>query len=127
MGLRDPIAVYNAATNIEAHLICSILTNAGIEAYASKDVSPGGLWMFGTLPEIHKPQVWANRSDIGRVKPLLDDYEGRLAARQAASEAMPDVTFPCEECGKSVTFPAQRRGHVETCPHCGNYVDVPEK
>jgi membrane protease YdiL (CAAX protease family) len=35
------------------------------------------------------------------------------------------VTFACVECGASITFPAARQGHVETCPHCGEYVDVP--
>jgi membrane protease YdiL (CAAX protease family) len=35
------------------------------------------------------------------------------------------VTFPCEECGKNVTFPVERCGHVEDCPHCHEYVDVP--
>ncbi len=37
-----------------------------------------------------------------------------------------EVTMVCEECGKSISFPARRRGHVETCPCCFNYVDVPE-
>ena len=36
-----------------------------------------------------------------------------------------DVTFACQECGKGITFPVERRGHVETCPHCRRYVDVP--
>ena len=35
------------------------------------------------------------------------------------------VTFACQECGKPITFPAQRGGHVEDCPECGGYVDVP--
>ena len=38
----------------------------------------------------------------------------------------PDVTFDCEECGQSVTFPGARRGGVETCPICNEYIDVPE-
>ena len=36
-----------------------------------------------------------------------------------------DVTFACQECGKGITFPVERRGHVEICPHCDRYVDVP--
>gem|GEM_PF-1238311 len=35
------------------------------------------------------------------------------------------VTFACQECGRSISFPADRCGHVETCPHCYEYVDVP--
>jgi membrane protease YdiL (CAAX protease family) len=38
-----------------------------------------------------------------------------------------EIAFACEECGRSVTFPGQRGGHVETCPHCGSYLDVPHQ
>jgi hypothetical protein len=38
-----------------------------------------------------------------------------------------DITFACQECGKVITFPIDRRGAVETCPYCFNYVDVPHK
>ncbi len=37
----------------------------------------------------------------------------------------PEITFACQECGRGITLPAARRGHVETCPGCGSYVDVP--
>jgi len=46
------------------------------------------------------------------------------------SEAeLPDeaITFACQECGKSITFPGERGGHVEECPECGSYVDVPRE
>lgn len=35
------------------------------------------------------------------------------------------VTFTCQECGKGLAFPSERSGHVEECPHCHSYVDVP--
>jgi membrane protease YdiL (CAAX protease family) len=35
------------------------------------------------------------------------------------------ISFACQECGKSIAFPAERGGHVEDCPECGSYVDVP--
>jgi uncharacterized protein len=38
-----------------------------------------------------------------------------------------DITFACQECGKSITFPAYCAGHVEVCPECGRYVDVPRQ
>jgi membrane protease YdiL (CAAX protease family) len=46
-----------------------------------------------------------------------------------AQEDLPEetITFACQECGKSITFPADRGGHVEDCPECGRYVDVPHK
>ena len=32
MPMRDPVAVYNAATNVEAHLICNALIQNDVEA-----------------------------------------------------------------------------------------------
>jgi len=37
----------------------------------------------------------------------------------------PSVTFACEECGRQITLPANRAGHVDDCPHCHEFVDVP--
>jgi membrane protease YdiL (CAAX protease family) len=37
------------------------------------------------------------------------------------------LTFACQECGTRVTFPGERGGHTETCPHCSSYIDVPDK
>ncbi len=37
-----------------------------------------------------------------------------------------DVVFRCEECGAMLQFPADRRGKVDVCRHCGDYVDVPK-
>jgi membrane protease YdiL (CAAX protease family) len=37
-----------------------------------------------------------------------------------------NITFVCHECDKRITFPGERRGHVETCPYCCAYVDVPD-
>ena len=36
------------------------------------------------------------------------------------------VTVTCEECGKSSTWPASSMGTTEHCPHCMNYLDVPD-
>jgi membrane protease YdiL (CAAX protease family) len=38
-----------------------------------------------------------------------------------------DVTFACQECGKSITFPSYYAGRVGDCPECGSYVDVPRE
>ena len=37
-----------------------------------------------------------------------------------------DVTFCARNAATASHFPARCRGHVETCPHCGNYLDVPD-
>jgi membrane protease YdiL (CAAX protease family) len=38
----------------------------------------------------------------------------------------PEIAFACQKCGKQISFPRDRGGHVEVCPLCGEYVDVPD-
>ena len=40
---------------------------------------------------------------------------------------MQQVHANCEDCGKPTTFPASKQGSVQTCPHCGAYLDVPDR
>lgn len=129
MPLQEPIAAYNAANNFEAHVICNILNDAGIDAYVTDDVSQVGVWVFGLLPEIHKPQIWIDRSNIERAKPILEDYERRLIERQEADRQKvvageATVEAKCEECGRLSIFPAAQEGTVQECSHCGAYLDV---
>jgi hypothetical protein len=126
MALDDPVAVYNAANNLEAHLIVEILGNAGIEAAAVDDVSQVGLWMGGFMPEIHKPQVWVDRADVEPTVALLRDYEARAAQRRRETDEEDPVVVLCESCGHENRFAASRRGAVEACTRCGHYLDVEE-
>jgi uncharacterized membrane protein YhaH (DUF805 family) len=122
VAFRDPLAAYNAASNLEAHLVCDLLLEAGIDALVIEDVSQAGTWLGGMTPEIHKPQVWIERADADRAAPVLAEYERKLAERQ--DDTGEGIQVTCEECGKRSTFPAAMRGLVETCWHCGEYVDV---
>jgi hypothetical protein len=128
MALRDPFAAYNAGSNVEAHLVCGLLQDAGIEAVVIEDVSQVGVWLGGTVAEIHKPQVWIERADIERARPVLTDYERRNAQRRSAErgepEAGPPIEVVCEECSKRSEFPAAQKGTTQSCPHCRAYVDV---
>jgi hypothetical protein len=124
MALRDPVAGYNAATNLEAHLICGLLRDAGIEAATVEDVSMVGHWIGGLMPEIHKPQVWIERADMERAKPILDAYEQRPSQQAKSTSDTWPIGVTCEECGKRSLFPAEQNGTVQECPHCRAYVDV---
>jgi len=127
MALRDPVAVYNAASNVEAHLVRNVLLQSGVQAYVTEDVSQVGTWMFGLLPEIHKPQVWIDTADIDRAQPILEDYERRAAERRGADDGAgmePPIEVTCEACGRCSLFSRTQRGSVQDCPHCGAYVDV---
>ncbi len=126
MPLADPVAVYNAENNVEAHFLCGLLIDLGVEAHVTEDVSVVGLALFGPLPEIHKPQVWIDRKDLERAKAVLEGYERRLGDRQGVTNRSPDspIEVVCEECGKVSVFPAEMWGTVQECPHCGEFMDV---
>ena len=130
MALRDAVAAYNASSNVEAHMICGILVVAGIEAVVVEETPQAGAWGWtGALSEMHKPQVWIERADIERAGPVLADYERRAAERRAADLGTSGITGPpievlCEECGKRSEFLATQKDSVQSCPHCGAYVDV---
>jgi hypothetical protein len=36
------------------------------------------------------------------------------------------LTFRCEGCESTITFPASEAGMIRECPECGGWVDVPE-
>jgi hypothetical protein len=130
MALRDPVAVYNAANNAEALFVRDGLTAAGIEAFVIEDLSIVGGWVGGLIPEIHKPQVWVERADMGRAVPVLDEFEARAArlrdANSPEESAGSTVEVVCEECGARASFPAVQRGSVQQCPNCREYIDVGE-
>jgi endogenous inhibitor of DNA gyrase (YacG/DUF329 family) len=126
MGLTDPVAVYNAGTNMEAVVVCEALMASGIEAHVVEDASPAGMWMFGLLPEIHKPQVWVDRANLAAAEEVLANYEQRRQHDAAKVRDSTLIPVECEECGKQLVYTAEREGAIETCPECGAYVDVGE-
>jgi Putative prokaryotic signal transducing protein len=131
MALQDPVAIYNAANNIEAQLVKLWLVESGIEAFVLEDLSTAGIWMFGALPEIHKPQVWISQSDLDRARPILDQYEQEVAERNRVGQPTgADTGSPieviCDDCEKKSLFPANQRGTIQDCPACGAFVDVGE-
>src|SRR5438046_700474 len=115
MSLSDPVAVYNAANNIEAQHVRNLLVDAGVEAYVTEDLSVVGIGWLGPLAEIHKPQVWADRADLERTKPILEHHERREADlgssdTQNEPDAGPAIEVVCERCGQRISYPAAQRG-----------------
>ena len=123
MAFREPFAAYNAASNVEAQIVCNLLLDEGIEAVVIEDVSAVGWGWAGPLAEVHKPQVWIERADIDRAKPVLDEYERLETERRKPATGEP-IDVVCEECGKRSSFPTSQKGSVQNCPHCKAYVDV---
>ena len=127
MALREPFAAYNAHNNFEAHLVSKLLNDAGIPAMVIEDMSGVGIWWGLTVAEIHKPQVWIEKSDVERATPILAEYDRknqeRLATNHAATARVVGV---CEECGARSEFPAALNGTTQNCPKCRAFMDVGE-
>ena len=128
MSLHDPIAAYNAESNMDAILAQRFLESEGVEAFVTEDNSLVGYWAFGRLPEIHKPQVWVSREDAERVGRLLAEYERRKRDRDAQHPVEPTtmIEVTCEECKQLAKFAGSLLGTVQNCPYCGSYLDVGE-
>jgi len=120
----------STANAAEAGFLCSILAEKGIRAESVGD-SLGNA--AGLLPvgETIAPRVWVREGDAGRAREIAEEWINRhrkvaASAGQNGPDDEEDVVFLCQECRHVIGFPSERRGHVETCPACGNYVDVPD-
>jgi membrane protease YdiL (CAAX protease family) len=116
------IATFNYPAEAEAFRL--LLEEQGIQTFIADDNLAGMNWLYSNAVGGAKIQVAA--SDAGQAKKIVKKHQ---AAKKKLIEKLPceDISFTCEDCGKKITFPAERRGGVETCPHCNNYVDVPLK
>ncbi len=99
------------------------LESHGITVYLTDANTVGMDWLLSNAVGGMKLQVAAE--DAQRATQLLEDFHmPQTPGREGPSNE--EITFPCDKCGKNITFSTNRCGHVETCPHCGDYVDVPD-
>lgn len=109
---RPPVSDENLATVAsfayaqQAELARVRLEQAGIRAFVADE---------DTLVGVGQVRLQVAEHDLQRATEIIE-----------AADARPAVEFACQECGQALSFPRERKGHVEVCPNCGNYVDVPE-
>ena len=121
---RDMICVYRAADVGEADIVAAWLAEQGITVHvkdrhvtsqAPLTVAPRGVEVCVVDP-----------AQADRAKELLREHADELAVKKLSHLDGPDIEAVCEECGKTSRFPFAQRGTVQTCPHCGQYLDVSE-
>ena len=99
------------------------LEAAGIHTLAT-DEGIGEL-LVPTMVGGIKLQVAAKDAD--RAKEVLAEFGDQSEPQtDNADDSGDDVCLKCPACEAEICFPSERRGHVETCPKCGTYVDVPK-
>jgi len=119
------ICVYRAADLGEADIVAAWLADHGINAqvtnrnpamnlYVPSVVSPKGIELCVVDP-----------AQAERAEALIREHLEQR--KEKTDEPAPSRTIDavCEECGKASRFPFAQRGSVQTCPHCGQYLDVP--
>lgn len=124
MKLENPVVVYTAISNLEAQLVVEMLQGCGIDAYAMEDVAGYGLWMFGTITQIHRPKVFVDAKDRTGATERILQFEQERKLRYVKKRSGPDIQVDCEACGRVAFFPASQDGTTQQCPHCRSYVDV---
>ena len=76
------------------------------------------------MGEATAPWIWTREGDAGRAREIVAEWNN--ARRKTKRTTTEDIAFPCPECSITLTFPTASRGHVEICPSCTSYVDVPD-
>lgn len=114
------IATYDLAIRAETERL--LLAQEGIQAFLTDEQVVATNWFLSNAVGGVKLQV--SESDAPRAAEILSRHRAQSAP--AAEQAAGEIRFACQDCGRSIAFGADRRAHVETCPECGAYVDVPD-
>ena len=107
----------SVASEIEATTIVDVLAERGIRA-----VSSGGLKTGFKAEAPGEVSVLVAADDVDRAGQILDEYH---APSEPTAVGSGPVVFACDACGEQVTFDAETRGTVQSCPECAEWLDVP--
>lgn len=129
MELQDPVAIYTAASNIEAHEIAELLLVTGISAQVVEDNSQIGAWVGGLNSVLHKPKLWVSSSDLESANSVIREYEARIQQRQLTHQVQVDLNSEwidarCDTCGTVTRYAPVEKGTVVNCPSCYAFMDV---
>ena len=121
MPYRDPRCVFVASSFNQADVVAAWLQGHGIATEVMNRETMGGL-VSPVLMGVTGVEVWVmDPAFAPEGIRLLGEHALELRVQKPDG---PPVEVACEECGKTSTFPAEERGSVQNCPHCGAYLDV---
>ena len=123
---RDMICVYRAADLGEADIVAAWLADQGINAHVTNRNPAMNLYVPSAVSPKGIEVCVVDPAQADRAKELLRKHAGESAVKKLHDAAGPDIEAACEECGKTSRFPFAHRGSVQACPHCRQYVDVPQ-
>jgi len=103
--LDNPVKVYTAANNAEAHMLAALLSEQDIDAVAVEDVSLVGYYALGTMSQLHRPHVFVDESQVDAARAFLNDFE--------AKDHLTEPDSYCFHCGAELP-----ETQVSFCPEC---------
>ena len=131
MELHDPVAVYTAASNLEAHLLAEAMLASGIPAQPIEDNSPMGVLEGGHNATTNHPQVWVSSSDLERAAVVIQAFEAEARQPQSLLGSQVQVELSaewidaeCDKCGTVTRYAPIEKGTVVNCPNCFAFMDV---
>ena len=130
---RHPQCVLVAEQLATATALADWLTDKGFPAQVVTPEPLGGSGDSLGISEAAAPVLEVRVLKPEHVEPARAAIEEQKEALQAIrarqqkrAERTGTVTAVCEECGKSSEWPASEMGTTQDCPHCGEYMDVPD-
>jgi len=120
---QEPVCIRRTATVEEADIIVAWLEEHDIEASVLDRDNPG-VMAFGAADIEGIAICVTNESTAQRAKALLDEHDKERAQRSSVTPASGPLEVACDECGRENRFPAEARGTVQQCTHCGAHLDV---
>jgi hypothetical protein len=127
---RDPKCVYVADNATEGQAIVLFLADRGIAAEvmnASTLTDRAGFGHNAITGRVAEGlEIWVKQeSQVADAIQLLADHGQGKAHKSEQAAALGPVQATCEECLDTSEFPGEQRGTVQSCQHCGAYLDVP--
>ena len=131
MELHDPVAVYTAGSNLEAHQLAEAMLAAGIQAQPIEDNSSMGVLEGGSNSTSNHPQVWVSAVDLERAAVVIQAFEMEarrpqiLLGNQVEVELSAEwIDAECDKCGTVTRYAPIAKGTVVNCPSCYAFMDV---
>ena len=123
---RDMICVYRAANLEEADIVAAWLADHGVTVHVKDRYAAGTM----QTPLIVAPKgievCVVDPAHVERAQALVREHLEHRKEKTDEAASGRTIEAVCEECGKTSRFPFEQRGTVQSCPHCRQYVDVPE-
>lgn len=129
MELNDPVAIYTAGSNLDAHQLVLVLRASGIESQVIEDNSTVGVWVGGINSQIHKTRLWVSKCDVDKAGAVIEEFELRNSQRFQTRETPVElhaewIDATCDKCGTVTRFAPIQKGTIVNCPHCFAFMDV---